>query len=235
MAPRGVAVANVFIHHRQALSAWNPPVRITPELIVTVTLAYWIVNSFYIYPLMSSVAGYHGVMNFLGIFSIFSAMLIYAVATAPRTALTGFLASSLMGRAGEATYGTYLLHLPLLAFVDRNIASLDVAGASGREAFFRLLSLLLGYAFVVLVSYGVFRGFEAPARRWIRKHCTRAAICGVLAVQLALFMTGVAIVTYTQRDEHLRHARLAPVDACCRNERRGAPLIALLGSALTGS
>jgi peptidoglycan/LPS O-acetylase OafA/YrhL len=197
----GVALANIFIRHRQhrVVVAWMASVRMTPAPVLLATLAYWVVNSFCIYPLVGPWVSYHGIANYLGIFSFFGAALIFAVASFPQAPTARFFGSAVMTGAGDATYATYLLHVPLLLFVNRNVVGLAIAGAPPREAVLRGLCLLLTYVAIVLVGYGVFRTVEAPARRWIRQHCTPAVVYGLLALQFASFVAGVAIVTVIQR------------------------------------
>jgi peptidoglycan/LPS O-acetylase OafA/YrhL len=196
----GVAAANIFIdrRRRELLSSWCASVRITPGLILLTMAAYWIVNSFYIYPSMLSVV-YHGALNNLCIFSFFGAALIYLVASIPGAMTSRFFGSALMKRAGDATYATYLLHVPLLDYVNHNVVGLTVAGAQKFQAALRAGCLLLTYIFIVLIGYCIFRAFEAPARRWLRKQFSTTAIFAVIAGQFALFGIGVACVTYMQR------------------------------------
>ena len=197
----GVAAANIFIdrRRREPLLSWCASIRITPGLVLLTMSAYWIVNSFYIYPSMLSVVRYHGALNNLCIFSFFGAALIYLVASTPGAASSRFFGSALMTRAGDATYATYLLHVPLLEYVNQNVVSLVIAGAQKRQAILRAGCLLLTYVFIAFIGYCAFRAFEAPARRWLRKQCTASIIYAVIAGQFALFGIGLICVTYMQR------------------------------------
>lgn len=197
----GVAMANIFIRReqREVASSWCASRGITPGAVLLIALGYWVSYSFFISPLNLSSAQYQSFLNNCLIFSLFAAGLIYLAAAMPKARTIRFFGSLLMVQAGDATYASYLLHVPLLYFVNNNIASLAIAGAPPGKAVVRAIFLLLTYLFIALVSYGIFRIFEAPARRWIRRHCPPVAIMSLIALQLVLFGTGVAWVTHIQR------------------------------------
>ncbi len=232
----GVAIGNVFIRREQfkMRSLLHPLARVAPGLVLLTMLGFWIVNSFYIYPLMHSFVSYHGVVTYLGIFSIFSAALIYVVASVPEAATARFFGSALMTRAGDATYATYLLHVPLLGFVHQRVVNLAIAGAPPGEAVLRAFYLLVTYAFIVVVGYAVFRGFEAPARRWIRRHCASVAIYAIIATQLCCFVVGVATVTCVQRHSCTGLGKFWPSRAAVVNPSVAIGSRLLLGSVGAG-
>jgi peptidoglycan/LPS O-acetylase OafA/YrhL len=167
----GAAVANAYLLQRRSISSF----RLAPLAALLFMLGFSALNSFFFYPWESTLFGRFALFRSTFstvIFSFFCAAIIYS-ATVNRNAPTSrFLGSRWMTKAGDATYASYLLHVALLDYVDRNIASLTIAGVAWRQAAPRVASLVLTYGFIVLVSYGVFSLFEAPARSWIRRHCT---------------------------------------------------------------
>jgi peptidoglycan/LPS O-acetylase OafA/YrhL len=98
-------------------------------------------------------------------FAVPVAILIFCLARY-RTNWSRILSSRVFLKGGDASYSIYLLHMPLLAVFRGGSTS---GLASWRDALVFAGRLTFVLTFIIIISYGVFLAYEAPARRWLRR------------------------------------------------------------------
>ena len=195
----GVVVANVYIRRRE----WNlPALYVPPGLAFCLLIGFSVLDAFYLGSRTVAIFGqyhaHHGVVS-ASIISWLCALTLYSFAAAPEAVTARFFGCVPMVMAGDATYASYLLHVPILHYVNANIMSLELAGLPFAQALPRGINLLATYAIIVVVSYCVYRVLEAPARRTIRRHFNGTAIAVLVGIQVGLFLIGVSLLTLAQR------------------------------------
>ena len=89
-----------------------------------------------------------------------AALLLWGLASAPRTLIGRFLGSRPMVLLGEASFAFYLLHVSLLP-------RLEFSGAETWRG--KLFVLALQFVFISLVSIGAHIAIERPLQRWLRR------------------------------------------------------------------
>jgi peptidoglycan/LPS O-acetylase OafA/YrhL len=87
-------------------------------------------------------------------------VLLWGLASAPRTALARALGSRAIVLAGEASYAFYLLHYPLLG-------RLDLGVPDGWRGW--VFEVTLQFVIILLLAIGAHLAIERPAQRWLRR------------------------------------------------------------------
>ncbi|HRQ90806.1 MAG TPA: acyltransferase, partial [Bacteroidia bacterium] len=72
---------------------------------------------------------------------------------------------------GDITYSSYLIHFPMQLILGLAVSY----GILGRDFYKAPVSLIAFFVFLVPVSYWVYRKFEWPMQRWIRRRCIRSS------------------------------------------------------------
>jgi peptidoglycan/LPS O-acetylase OafA/YrhL len=83
-----------------------------------------------------------------------------------RSVMAAILSAPLLVVCGDASYAIYLFHVPMLQFGGVGSSSLPL---TRYFEIFAAIRFLLTLTLLIVVSIGIYRALEFPARRWIRR------------------------------------------------------------------